>query len=305
MTSQIHRTDLHYHGPIGFEPYWLRVQGYKGKNLLKLIADACFKRDLTICALTSETDQVDENGLIPRNSIHDRIGYLVEKYLAGLNSIQGYKADRFGPNSITVEHNERTLCLINGQTPIIMERDRRYDHLIIGSNQVPNFRNFRDTLKYCNDNGLAHGFEHPELETHFGIGAEKAKEYVDLCDFVEGHNAQLSIREGFSKLPILGKYVRDYTRANNERAKEFAKKHKKPYIATSDGHMIESAGRAYIEIKKDELNLGDEQRMLQTLREIIRANSFTTYEGYEHIINFIEWTIKFKFGLRRNRYKRI
>ncbi len=296
-----HRADLHYHGPIGFEPYWLRVQGYKGKNLLKLIADACFKRDLTICALTSETDQVDENGLIPRNSIHDRIGYLIENYLSDLNSTPGYHADRFGPNSIVIEHNNRTLCLISGQTPIIIEKNRRYDHLVIGTNQVPNLRNFRDTLTYCNDNGLAHGFEHPELETHFGIGLEKAKEYLDLCDFVEGHNAQLTLPKSFSRLHVIGKY----TRLNNDRAKEFAKKHKKPYIATSDGHMIKSAGRAYIEIKRDKLNLSDEQRMLQTLRETIRANSFTTYEGYEPIINFIEWTIKFKFGLRRNRYKRI
>ncbi len=299
-----HRADLHYHGPIGFEPYWLKVQGYGGKNLLKLITDTCFKRDLTICALTSETDQVDENGLIPRNSIHDRIGYLIENYLQNLNKTPGYQADKFGPNSIIIEHNNRTLCLISGQTPIIMERNRRYDHLVIGSNQVPNsteanFRNFRDTIKYCNDNGLLHGFEHPELETHFGIGLEKAKEYLDLCDFVE-HNAQLTLPRTLSRLPILGRY----TRLNNDRAKEFAKKHKKPYIATSDGHMIESAGRAYIEIKKDKLDLKEEQRMLQTLRGIIKANSFTTYEGYEPLINFFEWTIKFKLGLRKDKYKK-
>lgn len=191
MEKEKHRADLHYHGPIGFEPYWIRKQGYSGKNLLKLIADTCFKRGVTICALISESDQLNENGLIYENSVHDRINYVAQTYINNLNKYyKGYHADKFGPNSIIIrkgeEYDLKTLYLISGQTPIIKEKTSgdkiiRFDHLVVGSNQVPNsiddnqIRTLEDTVKFCNDNGLLHGFEHPSLEAHFGIGLGRAK----------------------------------------------------------------------------------------------------------------------------------
>lgn len=60
------------HGAIGFQPYWLREQGYSGKNLLQLLADQCFARDIKICAVTSQEDH------IPPLSVHDRFGILRE-----------------------------------------------------------------------------------------------------------------------------------------------------------------------------------------------------------------------------------
>lgn len=39
------KADLHMHGPIGFQPYWLKAQSYAGKNLLKEIADEAFKKN--------------------------------------------------------------------------------------------------------------------------------------------------------------------------------------------------------------------------------------------------------------------
>ena len=32
------RADLHMHGPIDFQPYWLKKQGYAGKNLFGIEA---------------------------------------------------------------------------------------------------------------------------------------------------------------------------------------------------------------------------------------------------------------------------
>ncbi len=300
MKEEKCRADLHYHGPIGFEPYWIRVQDYKGKNLLKLIADAGFKSKLNILAVTSETDQTDKNGIIIRNSIHNRIGYLAENYLNDLNKIQGYKADKFGASSIMIEKNGNKLYLISGQTPIIKEGDKRYDHLIVGSDSVPNFRNFQDTLKYCNDNGVLHGEEHPDLEVHFGLGLNNAEKYIELSDFVEGHNAQLLWPGFMRKIPKIG----DYTELNNNRAKEFAEKHNKPWIATSDGHMIESAGAAYIEFDASLLDERNEDNLLKALRTIVKESHFKPHEGYDSLINWLEWTIKFQWGIRGERYKR-
>lgn len=52
------RADLHMHGPIGFQPYWLRIQGYEGKNLLKLIADVCIARKINLCSITSDAFEI-------------------------------------------------------------------------------------------------------------------------------------------------------------------------------------------------------------------------------------------------------
>lgn len=294
------KADLHYHGPIGFEPYWLDVQGYKGKNLLKLIADACFKRDLTICAITSESDQTDEKGVILKGSIHDRIGYLIENYLNNLNQTHGYEADRFGLNSIVVEKNGKRLYLMSGITPIVINKGKRLDYLIFGSNSVPNFMNLKDTQKYCNDNGLCHGLEHPDLEAHFGIGLDEAAYYIETADFLEGHNAQLLWPRLMKKIPKIG----NYTKIHNDKAKKFAKKHNKPAIATSDGHMIESAGAASIEFREDFIDTEDEQNFLETIRSVILSNDFKANEGYDSFINWINWVTKFQRGISGYRYKK-
>ncbi len=299
MSLERYRADLHYHGPIGFEPYWLRVQGYRSKNLLKEIADAGFNKGLNVLALTSVTHQTDDKGVIVRNSIHDRIGYLAENYLSDLNKTKGYSADKLGPNSLVVDNGKNRLYLISGQTSIVKEGDKRLDYLVVGSNSVPNFMNLRDTQKYCMDNGLLHGLEHPNLEVHFGIGLEMAKDYVEKADFVETHNAQL-MWPGFMKgLPKVGKY----TRINNEKAKNFAYVYNKPGIATSDGHMIESAGAAYIEFGKVLLDTDKEDKLLETLSSVVCLNHFNAFEGYDSPINWLEWVSKFNWGIRKERYK--
>jgi len=303
--QKTYRADLHYHGPIGFEPYWLRVQGYKGKNLLQLIVDACFKRKIDICALTSETDQYDKvSGIITRNSIHDRIGYLIENCVSDLDKVRGYKADRFGLNSIVVEKNEKKTFLISGQTPIVLQptvdrQNKRIDYLIFGSNAVPNGRNLVDTQKFCKDHGLSHGLEHPAVEAHFGIGLEEAKKYIGEAEFVEGHNSQIRLPRFMASVPKFG----DYSKIKNEEAKEFARVYGKPYIATSDGHMIESAGRSYIEFDSKLVKDKDEENLLSSVRTAIKNNAFSTHERYENIIDLCEWVIKFKWGVRGEKYK--
>ena len=293
------KADLHMHGPIGFQDYWLKVQDYQGKNLLKLIADTCFERDIGICAVTSESDQTDKKGVIERYSIHDRLGYLEKEFLSELNFLPHYKSDKFGPNSIIIEKNKKQLYLISGQTPVILNDGIRLDHLVVGSSAVPNFKTLIETINYSNDNGLLHGLEHPSLENHFGIGLKKAEEYLELCDFVEGHNAQLCWHRIFSPFPVLGQY----SKSSNDKSKEFARKHNKPYISTSDAHRIEDAGIASIEFDSQFLSPTNEEMLLKSLRNIIKSNAFENIEGYEDIFGWLNWTSKFKIGLLGDKLK--
>jgi len=291
------RADLHMHGPIGFEPYWLEVQGYKGKNLLELIVNSCLNRGIDISAITSITDQVDDTNKIPRNSIHDRLNHLTDNYAFSLP--KDYKTDRLGKNIFIIHRDNKTVYLVNGQTPIVKEGEKRFDHLVIGSNEVPNFMNFRDTLAYCNDHGLAHGLEHPNVEAHFGVGLEKAVNLASRCDFIEGHNAQLMLPRIFSLLPTIGQF----TKNSNNKAKEFAREYNVPYIATSDAHRIQDVGMAYIEFNKALLNTSDEDRFIGSLRDIIITDAFITVEGCESLLGWINWISKFQRGIRNERYK--
>ena len=285
------------HGPIGFEPYWLRVQGYAEKNLLQLIADQCFKRDIGICAVTSQSDQVDETGVILRGTVHDRLGFLTENHLASLP--RGYDADTFGEDSIVVMRHGKRVYLVNGQTVIVQESGKIFDHLVVGSNSVPNLRVFQDTLQYCNDNGLTHGLEHPDVEEHFGAGLGRAEQLVEKCDFVEAHNAQLRWSRAFSKFPVIG----PYTRAFNAKAERFAKQHDKPIVANSDAHRIQSAGIASNEFEKDDLDFSSEDNLFRTMRRTILSGNFKINRSYESRLGWISWVGKFKAGIKGEKYK--
>ncbi len=116
------KADLHMHGPIGFQSYWLNAQGYEKSRLLQTFIDYIIKAGLDICAITNDEDE------IPRNSIHDRLGYL-----AGQISTlpKNYKADKIGENAIIAEKDSRRIYLINGQTVRVLDNGRRIDHLLL------------------------------------------------------------------------------------------------------------------------------------------------------------------------------
>ena len=133
------KADLHMHGPIGFQKRWLELQGYNkpGTNLLKLIADTCFERGIDLCAITSEEFE------IPKGSVHDRFDYLVKeaRYLP-----KEYEHDKKADILLSVEKQGRLVYIINGQTVIAYDGKRRVDHLVVGSNQVPNKRHLGETI---------------------------------------------------------------------------------------------------------------------------------------------------------------
>lgn len=240
------KADLHAHGPIGFQDYFLRVQGYEGKNLLKLIVDRCIEKEIVVCAITSEAFRID------RGSLDDRFGYLARE---AKNLGKDYYVERKGDIFLKVfKGSEKAIYIVNSQTVVAYIGDKRVDHLVIGSNQVPNSIPLEQAIRFCKDNCLLHGSEHPFLEEHFGVGEEILIKHLDDYDFIEGHNSQLIIPGLLEKFPVFGKY----NKKRNKKAKEFAIKHKKPAIAVSDAHRIEDIGVSYIEIPDFDFSDGEQ-----------------------------------------------
>lgn len=285
------KADLHFHGPIGFERHWLEVQGYQGKNLLQLFADSCFSNGIQLCAVISE--QLE----IVKGSIHDRLCYLSR----GIRRLpKDYSAGMLEDNVIVVERENKRVYFLNGQTVAVSDEGKRYNHLVVGSNQVPNEKSIADTIKYCNDRGIIQIIQHPALKSRFGMGFKKAEKYAAECDAIEGHNAQLALPRFFSLIPIIGQY----TKSSNDKSKKFAHDVNKPYISTSDGHRIEDAGIARISFDEGLLDARSEEKLFASLKEIIRSNKFSNQEGYQTFSGWIDWVSKFKAGCITGRYKR-
>lgn len=277
------------HGPIGFQPFWLRKQGYAGRNLLQLIADQSFKRRIDVTAITSQADE------IPKGSVHDRFGCLVQE--ATLLP-RGYTADLLGQNILVVESGDQRVYVVNGQTAMPREDGKKYDLLVVGSNGVPNGLRVGDTLEYCKDRGLFRGAEHPLIESHRGLGEELLGRHIDEFDAIEGFNAQAVFPVALTKLPVVGRgFFSRAGRELNEKAKQVAREYGKPYIATSDAHRIEDLGVSHIEWTGT-LEDSSEEGFLTGLREIIRSGDFRTIERYVGVVGWGRWVATFQLGVR-------
>ena len=92
------------------------------KNLLKLITDKCFEKDIGVCALTSEEFS------IPRNSVHDRLNYLKNNYALDLEK-QGYETLSLGENIFAVmkgeAENRKETYFVNGQTVVVKDNGKK------------------------------------------------------------------------------------------------------------------------------------------------------------------------------------
>lgn len=268
-----HRADLHMHGPIGFQPYWLEKQGYAGKNLLQMLAETCYARNITVCAVTSQEWK------IPRGSLHDRLAWLKESYAHHLS--HEYRTDTLGENILIVEKGEKYVYFVNGQTVNVLENGKRFDHLVIGSNQVPNKRTLRDTIAYGLDNGLIQIAEHPFVLNHYGIGRARLLEHLADFDALEGFNAQV--------LWLVAGY--------NVQAKAFAREYQRPAIAVSDAHRIEDAGLSHVAFHSAP-DTRNEGAFFQSLKKLLREGSFETVEEFEPLLRFARWFTLLHWGIR-------
>ncbi len=279
------RADLHNYLLIGFQPTWRRLQGYEGRNLAELMFKAARLRDIGLTAITSEEHE------IPKGSVHDRFGHLVDD---ARRLPPEYQHDKLGENALVMEKDGDRLIAVNGQTVIVQHEGKRYDHLVIGSNQVPNGMSFPDTLQYCNDNGLLHGVEHLALKEHFGVGEKLAEKYLQQYDFVEGHNAQMRWSDKIAWMPKIG----IANRGVNARAKMFAMRNRKPAIATSDAHQPYDVGLGYILFDDGQFNLQN-GNVVNPLRQIIKEHDFQTHEEYPSRRDWLRWVLTFQRGIRQ------
>lgn len=268
-----HRADLHMHGPIGFQPYWLKKQGYAGKNLLQMLTDTCYAYGITVCAVTSQEWE------IPRGSLHDRLAWLKESYAHRLS--HEYRTDTLGENILIVGKGEQKVYFVNGQTVNVLEDGKRFDHLVIGSNQVPNKRTLKDTIAYAKDHGLIQIAEHPFVLNHYGIGRRRLLEHLADFDAIEGFNAQV--------LWLVAGY--------NVQAKAFAQEYQKPAIAVSDAHRIEDAGLSHI-MFHDALDARNESAFFQSLKNLVREGKFQAIEEFEPLRDWIRWAPLLQWGIR-------
>ena len=274
------KADLHYHGLIGMHEPYLTKQGYTGKNLMGLALDCAAKRGIEMIGIVSEQFE------IPKYSEHDRFNYLLRE--TRKLPKEEYSHDKLGEKDIAfcVERKKdgKRLFVLNGQTVIVMDEGKRFDHLAIGSSQVPNKRSLKDTLNYCYDHGLISIAEHPFFQKHFGVGGKNLANFIDCYDAIEGHNSQLI-----------------FAKKANKQAQEFAEKWGIPWVATSDAHRIEDVGISSIVLDSNMLNISNERRLLKSLRTIVRTKSFRQDVHYESIFGWFNWVGKFGMSEVRKR----
>ena len=280
------------HGPIGFQDYWLEVQGYAGKNLLKLIADSCLDKGIGITAITSDEDE------IPRNSIHDRFNYLKNKF--ALTLPEGYEFDTLGKHVGIVVRNGEVLYILNGQTVRTDDRGRYVDYLVVGENKIRNHLDLEETMKAIYDKPtLIGGAEHGLCEDHHGIGEKRMRELMQYMSFVEGHNSQLIF-----PVPAFVPKFGQYRRTLNDGAQKIAKEYGKPWIATSDAHRIKDAGISYIEFDLDNLDFSDGYKFWTSLRKTIESGNFTNHLDYESFFGWTDWVSSYILGTKLGRDKK-
>lgn len=286
------KADLHNHLLIGFQDYWQKLQGYEGRNLADVIFNAAARRDIGIVAITSQENM----DVIPKGSVHDRINYLKREALK-LDKKQ-CSHDSLGPNSLIIERksDKRKVIIISGQTVRPTINGQHYDHLVVGSNQVPNNQPIEDTLKFCADRGLIQIAEHPYVTTHSGLGEELLKRFVKQYNAVE-INAQMIWPEFLSKVPVIGKY----NKGANKKAQTFAHKNDIPWVATSDAHHPNETGLGYMEFPDKYLRDQNEEKLLHCLNIMMRSGlgrPIITPEFTEYF-RWLKWTARFAYGMKK------
>ena len=285
------KADLHMHGPIGFQPYWLKEQKYWGKNLLQLIADECFSKGIGICAITSHADKIEPF------SVQDRFGLLKTHEIKSLP--RAYSADTLDKNLIIVQNKDGKITyLVNGQTVMPCEYGKKYDMLVVGSNQVPNGMTLADTLNYCKDRGLIKIAEHDFIQAHNKRGLRLFEKHIDDFDAIEGHNAQSSVPNWMGSIPRIGKKFAKASERLNEEATQAGYNFDKSRISVSDAHRIEDLGIAGI-ILTEMPKTDNEDHFLKDLRYSIRTEAYKNFQGNEPFFSWLGWARQFNKGIYR------
>jgi predicted metal-dependent phosphoesterase TrpH len=287
LPRDVVRADLHMHGPIGFQPYWLRMQGYSGKNLLSQIVDRAIQKEIDITAITSHYREFTH--------ADDRFARLADEERETLP--KGYNAHILGKNLMCVEKNGKKVFIVNGQTVMAEERGKKFDILVVGSNLIPNGLILKDTLNYIRDRELIAIAEHPYVESHRGIGEHELVKHKEYFDGIETFNSQAIMPSWTSKIPGLGHYFSKAGSDANIKAKALAAKLKMTSIATSDAHRIQDLGLSHIRYYGDLPT--SEPLFISALKRVIRDDQLlSNHEESENPLAWIQWNTLFHISAK-------
>ncbi len=272
------KADLHYHGLIGFHEPWFKIQGYNPKTLGEKIINSAIKNKVNIIGLTSEQYE------IPKGSEHDRFNFLFNN----LKQNPNYKVDKLDNKDIAFVAERKKdggiLTILNSQMVIVNQRDNERRYLAIGSNQLPNQKNYFDTLKRGREMGLIQIMNCRYL----------SKEGLEYFDAIEGHDSQNRWSVIFKSVPAIGQITKD----KNMDAKKFSESVSKPWISVSNAHTPESVGKASIEFPRP-YNYGE--KILESIKENIEKNFFKNNVGYESALACLKWQSQFVYGVKFNK----
>ncbi len=292
------RVDLTAHGPIGFQPYFLRKQGYAGRNLVRAFADACERRNIGICAVVSQADDMNA-------PYQDRFAILRDQ--ARTLHPLGYTITKRGDNLLRVEkrtspeNSPRKLTyLLNAQSVVMRELDEKLSLTVIGTNQAPNGLSHNETMKWCLDHPeFIYLAEHPFKEgSPCGVGKIRFLEHQNIYDGID-FDPQLAIPDWMTRVPAVGKALKNYRQGLNEFARELAWESKVPLIPGSNAHRFEDIGLAHIEVPTAALDFSVDTSLTKTLKSALRANTSHSHCAYESLPAWFSWTQKLKQGLQR------
>lgn len=279
------KADLHYHGPINFQPIGLLRQGYRGKNILKEITDSCITSGIDLCAMVSKSSGI----WVKKGSVDDRFGYLERE---SKQLPEGYQAVQLGENLLAVKKEDKIIYILNAQSVFAYEDGRTVEHIVLGSNKIKNKQPLRQLLRNLSfKDNILNIAEHPFSLDHGGLGTRGLNKYFNYYDAIEGHNSQFVLPEFLGNLPRIG----DYTKRINEDAKRYAERTGMPWIATSDGHRIEDVGISHIELEG--VYADSEEILLKTLKQAINEKRFTAVCNYPDMKEWLGWAVKAKIRL--------
>lgn len=288
------RVDLTAHGPIGFQPYWLRTQGYQGRNLLEQFTDACVRRGVDICAVVSQAENI-------KQPYQDRFE-LLRKSADSIS--REYNAEKPSPNLIVVDPPGRgrnsPVYLVNAQSVVVQEPDgTRLSHLVVGTNKIPNLRPLEETIDLCETGKYIQIAEHPfKRGNPSGIGRDRFMRHKDAYDAID-LDPQLAFYDWMASIPKIGPAIADCTRGLNRRAEELALEARKPVITGSNAHRLEDIGLSYIMVPAARFHIHSGEELVRSLKAAIRNRNFSTSLNYEPLTDLIGWTSQFKKGLAR------
>lgn len=274
------KLDLHNYGLIGFQPTpWLFIQNYHSPPniILEKIVYQCFKKEIDVCGITSKEFK------IPKESIHDRFGYLVKKSKELPHS---YKCDEIKDTALIIEKDSKKVILLNVQGVISYgSKGERIDFLVIGDNSIENESDLSKAINETKEGGLISMIHHPLLtnEMYCGMPEKELEKFNSYFDAIVTHDAQ-------TPFPI-----NLFTYFKREDAKIFASVNKIPQVAVSGSHRIEDIGTSYIEYNGI-LNLSNKDKLLDSLRVAIQNGK--PIENDISLIAFLDWYLKFKKGCK-------